>query len=151
MDDLASRKNELYRAYDEAALRILMDRYGEEQGEELLEELRTLPAEELTVSAGEEQAVRETLALCAGKKRASLRRSAALRTCGKVAAVLLVLGTLAGYASFTATANYEKQAGMPESVSPSRISTAEAPRKPTSDSTSARRLAAVSGVLALMT
>ena len=28
MDDLSARKKELYRAYDEAALRILMDRYG---------------------------------------------------------------------------------------------------------------------------
>ena len=28
MDELAARKTELYRAYDEAALRILMDRYG---------------------------------------------------------------------------------------------------------------------------
>ena len=115
MDDLASRKRELYRAYDEAALRILMDRYGEEQGEELLEELSGLSEEEVSVPAGEERVVEETLALCARKKRASLRRSAVLRTCGKVAAVLLVLGTLAGYASFTATANYEKQAGMPES------------------------------------
>ena len=65
--------------------------------------------------AGEERTVKETLALCARKKRASLRRSAVLHTCIKAAAVLLVLGTLAGYASFTATANHEKQAGMAES------------------------------------
>ena len=115
MDDLASRKRELYRAYDEAALCILMDHYGEEQGEGLLEELRALPAEELSIPAGEERAVRETLALCGRKKRAARRRSAALRACGKVAAVLLVLGTLAGYASFTASAHQERQADKAES------------------------------------
>ena len=115
MDDLASRRQELYRAYDEAALRILMDRYGDDRGEALLEELSALPAEEASVPAGEESAVGKTLALCAKKKRAEVRRRAALRACGKVAAVLLVLGTLAGYASFTATANHEKRADMAES------------------------------------
>ena len=115
MDDLASRKRELYRAYDEAALRILMDRYGEEQGETLLAELRALPEEESSVPAGEERTVGETLALCARKKRAVRRRRDALRACGKVAAVLLVLGSLAGYASYTASAHWERQPDKPES------------------------------------
>lgn len=115
MDDLAARKTELYRAYDEAALRIMMDRYGEEQGELLSEELRALPEEDLSVPAGEERAVEETLARCAGKKRAAIRRRAALRACGKVAAVLLVLGSLSGYAAFTASANQERQANREES------------------------------------
>jgi hypothetical protein len=115
MDDLTSRKKEVYRAYDEAALRILMDRYGEEQGEKLLEELRALPEGETSVPAGEDRAVGDALALCAGRKRAAKRRRSALRVCGKIAAVLLVLGSLAGYASFTAAANHEKQAGLTES------------------------------------
>ena len=115
MDDLASRKQELYRAYDEAALRILMDRYGDDRGEALLEELGALPAEETSVPAGEESAVGKTLALCAKKKRAEVRRRDALRACGKVAAVLLVLGALAGYASFSASAHQEKQSGASES------------------------------------
>ena len=115
MDDLASRKRELYRAYDEVALRILMDRYGEEQGETLLEELCAIPGSELSVPAGAERTVGETLALCAKKKRASLRRRDALRACGKVAAVLLVLGSLASYASFTASANHDRQAKRAES------------------------------------
>ena len=110
MDELTARKRELYRAYDEAALRILMDRRSEEQGELLLEELRALPAPEASLPAGEARAVLETLALCGRKKRASMRRSAALRACGRVAAVLLVLGSLAGFASFTASAHQEKQA-----------------------------------------
>ena len=115
MEDLASRKQELYRAYDEAALRILMDRYGDAQGEALLEELSALPAAEAAVPAGEESAVGKTLAICGKKKRAEMRRRAALRTCGKAAAVLLVLGSLAGYASFTASAHQEKQPGPAES------------------------------------
>ena len=115
MDDLASRKNELYRAYDEAALRILMDRYGDAGGEALLKELNALPAEEASVPEGEESAVGKTLALCAKKKRASLRRRDALRACGKVAVVLLVLGSLAGYASYTASAHWERQPDRPES------------------------------------
>ncbi len=115
MDDLASRKNELYRAYDEAALRILMDRYGEDQGGRLLAELRAIPEEETAVPGGEERAVTDTLARCAKQKRASLRRSAALRACCKAAAVLLVLGSLAGYASFTASANHERQANAGKS------------------------------------
>ena len=115
MEDLASRKQELYRAYDEAALRILMDRYGDDRGEALLEELGALPAEEASVPAGEESAVGKTLALCAKKKRAEVRRRDALRACGKAAAVLLVLGALAGYASFTASARQEKQSGASES------------------------------------
>ena len=115
MDDLTSRKKELYRAYDEAALRILMDRYGEAQGESLLEELRALPEAELSVPAGEERAVRETLALCGKRKRAVLRSRAALRACGKAAAVLLVLGSLASYAAFTASAHRERQADRAES------------------------------------
>ncbi len=115
MDELTARKRELYRAYDEAALRILMDRLSEEQGELLLEELRALPAREASLPAGETRAVLETLALCGRKKRASMRRSAALRACGRVAAVLLVLGSLAGYASFTASANHERQANAGKS------------------------------------
>lgn len=115
MDELTARKKELYRAYDEAALRILMDRLAEEQGQALLEELRAIPAEEASVPAGEARAVTETLALCGRRKRSSMRRSAALRTCGKVAAVLLVLGSLAGFASFTASAHQEKQAARAES------------------------------------
>ena len=117
MDDLAARKIELYRAYDEAALRILMDRYGEEQGELLSEELCSLPEEELSVPTGEERAVGETLARCAGKRRAAIRRRAALRACGKAAAVLLVLGSLAGYASFTASAHQERQAAAENAYS----------------------------------
>ena len=109
MDDLASRKQELYRAYDEAALRILMDRYGDAQGDLLLRELRDLPEEERDVPAGEEQAVAGILAHCARKERVNLRTKAALRTFCKVAAVLLVLGSLAGYASFTASAGNERQ------------------------------------------
>ena len=116
MDDLAARKTELYRAYDEAALRILMDRYGDAQGEELLEELRALPAEERTVPAGEERAVSDALERCAKRKRAAVRRCAALRTFGKVAVVLLVLGSLSGYAAFTASANQERQEKTAESV-----------------------------------
>ena len=115
MDDLAARKIELYHAYDEAALRILMDRYGEEQGEELLEELRTLPAEEQAVPAGEERAVLDVLGRCAKRKRAASHRRAALRAFGKVAVVLLVLGSLSGYAAFTASANHERQANREES------------------------------------
>lgn len=115
MDDLAARKTELYRAYDEAALRILMDRYGDAQGEELLEELRALPAEERTVPAGEERAVSDALERCAKRKRAAVRSRAALRTFGKVAVVLLVLGSLSGYAAFTASANHERQANREES------------------------------------
>ena len=75
MDDLAARKIELYRAYDEAALRILMDRYSDAQGEELLEELRALPAEERTVPAGEERAVSDALERCAKRKRAAVRNT----------------------------------------------------------------------------
>ncbi len=115
MDDLAARKIELYHAYDEAALRILMDRYGEEQGEELLEELRTLPAEEQAVPAGEERAVLDVLGRCAKRKRAASHRRAALRAFGKVAVVLLVLGSLSGYAAFTASANHERQASRKDS------------------------------------
>ena len=115
MDDLAARKRELYRAYDEAALRILMDRYGDVQGEKLLEELLALPAEERAVPAGEERAVSDALERCAKRKRASVRSRAALRTFGKVAVVLLVLGSLSGYAAFTASANHERQANREES------------------------------------
>ncbi len=115
MDDLAARKTELYRAYDEAALRILMDRYGDAQGEELLEELRALPVEEQAVPAGEERAVFDALERCAKRKRAAVRSRAALRTFGKVAVVLLVLGSLSGYAAFTASANHERQANREES------------------------------------
>ena len=52
----------------------------------------------------------------AGKKRAALRCSAALHTFGKVAVVLLVLGSLSGYAAFTASANQERQEKTAESV-----------------------------------
>ena len=115
MDDLAARKTELYRAYDEAALRILMDRYGDAQGEELLEELRALPVEEQAVPAGEERAVSDALERCAKRKRAAVRSRAALRTFGKVAVVLLVLGSLSGYAAFTASANHSREADREES------------------------------------
>ena len=115
MDDLAARKIELYRAYDEAALRILMDRYGDAQGEGLLEELRALPAEEQAVPAGEERAVFDALERCAKRKRVAVRSRAVLRTFGKVAVVLLVLGSLSGYAAFTASANHERQANREES------------------------------------
>ena len=115
MEDLASRKQELYRAYDEAALRILMDRYGEALGEALQAELNALPATEQAVPAGEEKAVLETLARCAKKKRAARRGRAALGAVGKAAMVLLVLGSLSGYAAFTASANQERQAKVPES------------------------------------
>ena len=108
MDDLASRKQELYRAYDEAALCILMDRYGEAQGDQLIDELGLLREEERSVPGGEEQIVSATLALCAKKKRAAARRSAVLHTVGKVAVVLLILGCLAGYAAHTAFANQER-------------------------------------------
>ncbi len=117
MDDLAARKTELYRAYDEAALRILMDRYGDAQGEGLLEELHALPVEEHAVPAREERAVSDALERCAKRKRAAIRRRAALRACGKVAAVLLVLGSLAGYASFTASAHQEQQAAAENAYS----------------------------------
>ena len=115
MDDLAARKIELYRAYDEAALRILMDRYSDAQGEALLEELQTLPVEERSVPAGEERAVFDTLERCAKRKRAIVRSRAALRTFCKVAVVLLVLGSLSGYAALTASANHERQANREES------------------------------------
>ena len=117
MDDLASRKRELYRAYDEAALRILLDRCAEEEGERLLKELAQLPEAEKSAPEAEARAVEETLARCAGKKRAAIRRRAALRACGKVAAVLLVLGSLAGYASFTASAHQEQQAAAENAYS----------------------------------
>ena len=116
MDDLAARKTELYRAYDEAALRILMDRYGDAQGEGLLEELHALPVEEHAVPAGEEQAVSDALERCAKRKRAAVRSRVALRAFGKVAVVLLVLGSLSGYAAFTASANQERQEKTAESV-----------------------------------
>ncbi len=110
MDDLASRKRELYRAYDEAALRILLDRCAEEEGERLLKELAQLPEAEKSAPEAEARAVGETLARCAAKKRAAIRRSAAVRICGKVAAVALVLGILLGYAASTVTATREMQA-----------------------------------------
>ena len=43
MDDLAARKTELYRAYDEAALCILMDRYGDASGAKLRKAMWRLP------------------------------------------------------------------------------------------------------------
>ena len=49
MDDLAARKIELYRAYDEAALRILMDRYGDAQGAKLRKAMWRLPGSFATV------------------------------------------------------------------------------------------------------
>ncbi len=116
MNEPNARKKELYRAYDDAALRILLDRYAEQEGEALRSELCSLPAEESAVPAGEEEAVTRILERCAGKKRAALRRSAALRTFGKVAVVLLVLGSLSGYAAFTASANQERQEKTAESV-----------------------------------
>ena len=115
MDELTARKKELYRAYDEAALCILMDRYGEEQGEALLAELEALPPEECAVPAVEDRVVGETLALCAKRKRAKERRNAALRTCCKAAVILLVLGSLSGYAIFTASASHERKANLTES------------------------------------
>ena len=116
MNEPNARKKELYRAYDNAALRILLDRYAEQEGEALRSELCALPAEENAAPAGEEEAVTRILERCAGKKRAALRRSAALRTFGKVAVVLLVLGSLSGYAAFTASANQERQEKTAESV-----------------------------------
>ncbi len=112
MDALASRRKELYRAYDEAALRILMDRYGEAQGDKLIDELGLLREEERSVPGGEERIVSETLARCAKKKRAAARRSAVLHTVGKVAVVLLILGSLVVYASHTAFANQERSSGQ---------------------------------------
>ena len=46
MNDLNARKKEFYRAYDDAALRILLDRYADREGETLRLELRALPPEE---------------------------------------------------------------------------------------------------------
>ena len=79
MNDLNARKKEFYRAYDDAALRILLDRYADREGEALRLELRALPPEENAAPAGEEEAVMRILSRCAGKKRAALRCSAALR------------------------------------------------------------------------
>ena len=116
MNDLNARKKEFYRAYDDAALRILLDRYAVREGEALRLELRALPPEENAAPTGEEEAVMRILSRCAGKKRAALRCSAALHTFGKVAVVLLVLGSLSGYAAFTASANQERQEKTAESV-----------------------------------
>ena len=80
MNDLNARKKEFYCAYDDAALRILLDRYADREGEALRLELRALPPEENAAPAGEEEAVMRILSRCAGKKRAAgLRRKKARR------------------------------------------------------------------------
>jgi len=113
MDETEARRAELYRAYDEAALQILMDRYGEDEGEKLLEALEDVSPEEASHFPGADLAVARTLESCARKERQARQRRAALRALSKAAVVLLALGALVSYTLFSVSAHEARTKNPP--------------------------------------
>ncbi len=133
-DDLAARRAELYEAYDEAALRILLDRYGEKCAQRLL-------AEEETLLSGPEGRAPESLDLkmartlegCVKKKKRARLEKRALRLGSRAAVVLVALGAVLSLSGFPIRAARE-EAEPPrweETVSPA--STEEKTPEPTEE------------------
>ena len=123
-DELAARRAELYEAYDEAALRILLDRYGEKCAERLLAE------EEILLSGPETHApdtldlkMARTLEGCVKKKKRARMEKRALRLGSRVAVVLVALGAVQSLSGFPIRAARE-EAEPPrweETVSPAAV------------------------------
>ncbi len=117
-DDLAARRAELYEAYDEAALRILLDRYGDRQAERLLrEEARETVGPRDRAPEGLDLAMARTLADCARKKVRERRGKQALRLGARAAVVLLALGSVL-FLSFPIHASQETPPAYEETAVP---------------------------------
>jgi hypothetical protein len=90
MEQLAARRAELYEAYDEAALRILMDRYADRCGERFME-----AASEREPGEGPSPALDGRIAAalegCARRRRASLRKKRLLYLGSRAAIILLAV------------------------------------------------------------
>ncbi len=104
-DDLTARKAELYEAYDEAALRILLDRYEETRGEALLaEEEALLSRPEYRAPGDLDRKMARTLEDCVRRKQRERRGKQALSLGARAAIVILALGAVLLLSGVTARA-----------------------------------------------
>ncbi len=119
-DDLAARRAELYEAYDEAALRILLDRYGETCAEGLLAEEETLlSAPEAHAPDTLDLKMARTLEGCVKKKKRARLEKRALRLGSRVAVVLVALGAVLSLSGFPIhAAREEEPPRWEETISP---------------------------------
>ena len=100
-DELAARRAELYEAYDEAALRILLDRYGEKCAERLLAEEETLlSSPESRAPDALDLKMARTLEGCVKKEKRARLEKRALRLGSRVAVVLVALGAVLSLSGF---------------------------------------------------
>lgn len=90
MEQLAARRAELYEAYDEAALRILMDRYADRCGERFTEAAPPREPEE-GPSPALDGRIAAALEGCARRRRASLRKKRLLYLGSRAAIILLAV------------------------------------------------------------
>lgn len=133
-DELAARRAELYEAYDEAALRILLDRWGEARAEELpAEEKALLSAPEGRAPADLDLKMARMLEGCVKKKKRARLEKRALRLGSRAAVVLVALGAVLSLSGFPIRAARE-EAEPPrweETVSPAPAE--EAASEPTEE------------------